>query len=235
VSVFGHRSWRQHIQRRFKKRQWPLANIYEIPAPTPHLNLHARASTNQEANMIRGLMVVVALAGLAGCGPGTVKVSAGENDEAVAVASVGANAKGDYNLQVFAAGEAKIYLMSGPAGKTVAARAADGQSAIMPVADAQALLEKHTGALAATPTGGETVKIQVPFLGIDVVSDESGDNAKVRINAGGQKVEVDANDAADLAHVRVSGVDAASARDFINDAEGLSAETKAEMLKSMGL
>lgn len=173
---------------------------------------------------------------IAACTPGTVTVST-ENDKKIAVAaSVGAPKDGGYGMQIFAVQEAKIFYIQGPDGKSVAARSADGQSAIMPAAEAKELIERHGGALAAgTAQGGDKVKIKIPFVGIDVVSDESGDNAKVQINAGGQKIEVDANDAADAAHVRISGANADSVRKFINEGESLSADTKVAMLAALGL
>ena len=51
----------------------------------------------------------------------------------------------------------------------------------------------------------------------------------VRANEGGP------GDEDDTAFVRITGADEASARDFINDAEELSAETKSQMLSALGL
>jgi hypothetical protein len=45
----------------------------------------------------------------------------------------------------------------------------------------------------------------------------------------------DATDAADMAHVRISGADAEAVREFVGDAESLSAQTKAAMLQGLGL
>jgi hypothetical protein len=181
-------------------------------------------------------LVVLGLATV-GCTPGNVSVSTDDGSKIV-VAADGAPASPDkaYLLQVFAVEDAKIFYISGPDGKAVAARAAQGQSAPMSADEAKATIERHGGALAAAvPQGGDKVKIRIPFVGIDVVSDASGENAKVRIDAGGQKIEVDATDAADMAHVRISGADAEAVREFVGDAESLSAQTKAAMLQGLGL
>jgi len=180
-------------------------------------------------------LVMLGLAAI-GCSPGKVAVSTDGGEKVVVAAGGGAPEDGGYVMQVFAVQDAKIFYVVGPDGKAAAARAAEGQSAIMPSEDAKALIARHGGALAAaTAEGGDKVKIKIPFVGIDVVSDERGDNAKVRINAGGQKIEVDANDAVDAAHVRITGANADSVRKFINDGESLSAEIKAAMLQTLGL
>jgi hypothetical protein len=189
-------------------------------------------------NSLRAVLVAMGVVAVVACTPGEVQVSTDKGDKVdVSVSSQGGVPKdGGYGMQIFAVENAKIFYVVGPGGKSVAARAAEGQSAIMPAEEAKALIARHGGALAAhAPEGGDKVKIKIPFVGIDVVSDESGDNAKVRINAGGQKIEVDANDAANAAHVRISGANADSVRDFIQDGESLSAETKAAMLKALGL
>jgi hypothetical protein len=182
------------------------------------------------------LIAVVSGLAAAACTPGQVTVSTDKGEKIGVAAGGGTPKDGGYAMQIFAAENAKIYYIAGPDGKMVAARAADGQSAIMPAEEAKTMMARHGGALAANVAqGGDKVKIKIPFVGIDVVSDENGENAKVRINAGGQKIEVDANDAADVAHVRITGANAGSVRDFINDGENLTAETKAAMLAALGL
>lgn len=181
--------------------------------------------------LVLGLAVAVMA-----CSPGKVSVNTDEGSDITVAAGGGTPKDGGYQMQVFAVESAKIFYVQGPDGKAVAARAAEGLSALMPAPEAKALIERHGGSLAATtPQGGDKVKIKIPFLGIDVVSDENGENARVRIDAGGQKIEVDANESADAAHVRISGASADSVRDFVSESESLSAETKAAMLQALGL
>ena len=76
-----------------------------------------------------------------------------------------------------------------------------------------------------------------------VAADEdnpNGDSATVLVNAGGRTVHVDAEDGGpgendDRANVMITGATESDARDFINDAEDVSAEVKQQMLTAVGL
>jgi hypothetical protein len=65
----------------------------------------------------------------------------------------------------------------------------------------------------------------------------AADIARIELNAGGSSVLIDAGDDASRkrALVRIGGADAEAARNFIEEADGLSAETKARMLRALGL
>jgi hypothetical protein len=83
------------------------------------------------------------------------------------------------------------------------------------------------------------------FPGVDLqINAEEGEGetgrANVSINAGDHSVVVNADEggpgeADDRAYVRITGADQDAVRDFINDAEELSADVKAEMLAELGI
>jgi len=93
----------------------------------------------------------------------------------------------------------------------------------------------------------QRVAIQLPGFDLRVAADDDtdgdgdGDHGRVNLSIGGQQqVVVHADeggpgDADDRAFVRITGADKDSARDFINDAEELSAEVKTQMLTELGL
>lgn len=176
--------------------------------------------------------VIAALAiGLAACSEGA-STSTDAPD--------GAQASG-YTLEIRATNDVQTYLVTAPDGRIVGSRAASGVSALLDDSRAQALAGE------APPEGEpapEVMSIRVPGFQMAIggtEEDGNGENGSVNISVGGQQnVVVRANeggpgDADDTAFVRITGADEASARDFINDAEELSAETKTQMLTALGL
>lgn len=145
---------------------------------------------------------------------------------------------GGYTLEVRASQGEQIFLVTSPDGRAVAARAADGASALM---DAAAL-----GALPAMSDEDmrEVVSLRLP--GVDLSVSGSPDNkgqegsGRVSVNVGGRSVEVNASEGApgetdDNAHVLIRGVDEAEAREFIAKADQLSPAVQAQMLAGLGL
>jgi hypothetical protein len=176
--------------------------------------------------MMRQLVLLGFLAFLAAC---SVEVS-GDAD----------NPAGDYRVQVDADENGHIFLVTGPDGTRSAARVEGGVSEIMDVNEARLALGEARAANAdAGPPEDEQVNITLPGFQLSVAADEEGagsDRARVRINAGGREVHVDAaGEQTGHAVVQISGASAADVRDFINEAEDLSAETKSQMLAELGL
>lgn len=176
--------------------------------------------------------VIAALAlGLAACGGSTTAPNAdGET----------AAAEG-YTLEIRAMESVQTYLVTAPDGRIVGGRAASGVSALLDTDRAQSLAAEPPPAGEPQP---EVVAMRWPGFELSVSGDgedANGENGSVNISIGGeQKVEVRANeggpgDADDTAYVRITGADEAAARDFINEAEELSSETKTEMLTALGL
>jgi hypothetical protein len=80
------------------------------------------------------------------------------------------------------------------------------------------------------------VSIRAPGVSISVNGDDAGGGGSVSINAGGHSVDVRADDGdTDRASVRIAGVDADAARDFIAKADELSPQVQAQMLAALGL
>jgi hypothetical protein len=153
----------------------------------------------------------------------------------------GTAATSGYTLEIRAMQDVQTYLVTAPDGRIVGGRAANGVSALLETDRAQSLA-------AEPPPEGEPLPevISMRWPGFDMSisgsdEDADGENGSVNISIGGaQRVEVRANeggpgDADDTAYVRITGADEASARDFINDAEELSSETKTQMLSVLGL
>lgn len=176
--------------------------------------------------------VIAALAlGLAACG----ESSSTTTDTANATQPDG------YTLEIRATNDVQTYLVTTPDGRIVGSRAAAGVSALLDDNRAQSL------AAEAPPEGEpmpEVMSIRVPGFQMAISGsdeDTNGENGSVNISVGGeQNVVVRANeggpgDEDDTAFVRITGADEAAARDFINDAEELSAETKTQMLTALGL
>lgn len=151
-----------------------------------------------------------------------------------------------YRLEIRAANNEQIYLVTAPDGRTTAAHAGSGTSSLISTDAAQRL--------AAIPTGNsdapEVMSLRMPGfdLHINANKDENGDvdsdnNGQVRLSMGtgnGQRVEVNANeggpgDEDDNAHVLITGADEDATRDFIHDADELSPEVKSQMLAAIGL
>ena len=146
---------------------------------------------------------------------------------------------GGYTLEVRADQSQQTYIVTAPDGRVTGARHAEGASALM---DADAV--QRLGAM--QPLSGEGQEVfALRFPGVDIAVSADGDHpnsesAQVRISAGGRSVHVDADeggpgDADGRANVRITGATEEDAREFINDAEQLSAEVKAQMLAALGL
>lgn len=170
----------------------------------------------------------------------TLSLAACVDVDTAPAAGQAAKPAGGYTLEVRAADGVATYLVRGPDGRSAAARSAEGRSALLDV-DAVASLGEFRAAEEASP---EVVNLRMPGFSLRVnANEEAGDNGAVAISigsGGGQRVEVNAqdggaDDAADRAHVLVTGVDEAAARDFIVKADTLSPEVQAQMLAQLGL
>lgn len=149
-----------------------------------------------------------------------------------------------FTLSVIAEENEQIYLVTHTDGRAAAARVAGTTSEIIEPAAAETRIEERLGVLGESET---PVQISFPGFSLSVAAQDRGEGkerARIAINAGGQEVLIDADDAggpahegdgADRAAVRVPGVNEDAARDFITDAENMSAETKAEMLRLLNL
>ena len=177
--------------------------------------------------------VIAALAlSAAACSDGGATVS---TDNGATAAAEG------YTLEVRATNDVQTYLVTTPDGRIVGGRAAAGVSALLDDNRAQSL------AAEAPPEGEplpEVMSLRLPGFQMAISGtdeDPNGENGNVNISIGGeQRVEVRANEGGpgesdDTAFVRITGADEDTARDFINDAEELSAETKTQMLGALGL
>ena len=184
---------------------------------------------------MRWMIAAVAALALMGC-----------KDEGKSDSAAAAEAPHGYRMEVRAANNEQIFLVTAPDGRTTAAHAGNGVSGIMSNESAQRLAAVPTGASDAP----EVMSLRLPGfdLRINANKDESGDvdsdnNGQVRLSMGsgnGQRIEVNANeggpgDEDDNAHVLITGADADAARDFINDADELSSEVKSQMLAAVGL
>jgi hypothetical protein len=151
-----------------------------------------------------------------------------------------ASGEGGYTLEVRATGAEQTFLVTTPDGRVVGARAAEGASALMNGDRARELAGDP-------PPQGETppevMSLRFPGLDMQINAEEdTGENgrASVSINADGQNIVVNADEggpgeADDRAHVRISGANEETVRNFINDAEELSPNVKAEMFAELGI
>ncbi|MGE0597535.1 MAG: hypothetical protein AB7P07_14320 [Hyphomonadaceae bacterium] len=182
---------------------------------------------------MRGLLIAAAAGLLAAC---SVETSDG------AAVHVSGDA-GPYEMQIAASDAAQIYYVTGPDDRAAAARVENGVSSVIDVAEARlAVGEARAAAADLGPIQDETLAIRVPGFSMTIAAEDDsapGDSgrAQIAINAGGREVNVDASGdgEADGAIVRISGASEDDARDFIRDAEELSAETKDQMLAALGL
>ena len=142
---------------------------------------------------------------------------------------------GDYTLEVFSHQGDQIYVVSRANGKETAARVHAGESAIFDASEAHGLIAQRPLDAPAEPD----VAVRAPGFALSVADDDAvgNDNARVEINIGGKSVLIDAANAGAQrrALVRITGADADAARNFVTEARGLSADTKADMLKAVGL
>lgn len=147
---------------------------------------------------------------------------------------------GGYTLEVRAVQGVQTYVVIGPDGRRTGSRAAAGVSALLDAEAIQGLGDMEP--LRGEPNP-EVFAMRFPGVDISVAADESDPNsesATVRVNAGGRSVHIDAEDGGpgendDSANVRITGATESDARDFINDAENVSAEVKQQMLTALGL
>jgi len=146
-----------------------------------------------------------------------------------------------YTLQIVAEESAQIYLVTHSDGRSVAAKVENGQSALMDAEAAADRVEARMGVM-GEPTEGQ-VHIRFPGVSISVAGQDHGgghDRARIAISAGGHDVLVDAEDSprgedAEKVVVRIPGVSAEDAREFIDESDKLSAEVKAQMRAALGL
>lgn len=184
---------------------------------------------------MRWMIAAVAALALMGC-----------KDEGKTQTAAAAEAPHGYRMEVRAANEEQIYLVTAPDGRMTAAHAGAGTSGIMSTDSARRLAAVPTG----TSDAPEVMSFRMPGfdLRINANKDENGEinsdnNGQVRLSMGsgnGQRIEVNANeggpgDADDNAHVLITGADADAARDFINEQDDLSPEVKTQMLAAVGL
>lgn len=154
----------------------------------------------------------------------------------------GSEAAGGYTLEVRASEGEQVFLVTSPDGKTAAARASGGASALLGENDLQALM-----AAAPEPSANaqqEVVSLRMPGINLQVSGDPEGSgedgSGRVSVNVGGHSVEVNASeggpgDADDRAHVLIRGVPESEAREFIAKADQLSPNVQAAMLAELGL
>ncbi|MGD9979239.1 MAG: hypothetical protein AB7H66_16430 [Hyphomonadaceae bacterium] len=152
----------------------------------------------------------------------------------------GLDAAGGYTLEVRADDNQQTYVVTAPDGRQTATRVTGGASALLDASAIQSLGDMQPLNTEPQP---EVFALRFPGVDISVAADEDNPNnesATVRINAAGRSVHVDADeggpgDADDRANVRITGASERDAREFINDAEDVSAEVKTQMLAALGL
>ena len=147
-----------------------------------------------------------------------------------------------YTLEVRATSGEQTYLVTAPDGRVVGARAAEGASALMNGDRARSLAGDPPPMGEAPP---EVMSLRLPGVDMQINADSDnagGENGRVALSIGseGHGVVVNADEggpgeADDRAYVRITGADEDAVRDFINDAEALSPQVKAEMLAELGL
>lgn len=173
---------------------------------------------------MRLIAALLASLSLAACQPGSI----GADQQ-------GAAAAGGYTLEVFGHGGDQIYVVSRQDGKETAARVSAGQSAMLDPGEAHGLIAQRP----LDPPADPSVSVQAPGFALSIADDDSvgRDNARIEFSVGGKSVLIDAAEAGAnrRALVRITGADAAAARNFIEEARDLSEATKADMLRALGL
>ena len=147
---------------------------------------------------------------------------------------------GGYTLEVRAVEGVQTFIVTAPDGRSTGSRVAEGASALL---DGDAI--QSLGAMEPLSDEAHPEVFAMRFPGVDISVSADADNpnsesANVRVNAGGRSVHVDADeggpgDTDDRANVRITGATEEDARDFINDANDVSAEVKTQMLAAIGL
>jgi hypothetical protein len=146
--------------------------------------------------------------------------------------NVETGASGGYMLDVRADETARAYIVTSPDGKSVAGEVRDGASALVEQGRIAALLGPPP-----TPGDDPKVAIKAPGFSLNIDGNERA-GGRVAIDVGGKTVvDVTGSGDGDAAHARVhiAGVDANAAKDFIEDADKLSPEVKAQMMAELGL
>lgn len=142
---------------------------------------------------------------------------------------------GGYRLEVRAADGETTYLVTALDGKSAAALVSGGSSTLLEENAVRALAEMPAP---AAPSDDNSVTMRAPGFSLTASGDEDDEGGQVAINVAGRNIQVDAQEGPgteDRAHVLISGVNADDARDFINEAEDISAEVKTQMLAELGL
>jgi hypothetical protein len=180
---------------------------------------------------MRAVIAVLALA-LAAC---DASVDTGNGDQSAAATE-------GYTMVIRATEGEQTYLITGPDGRTVGARAAEGASALMDAPRAQALIGEPPPRMEDVP---EVMSLRLPGFEMSIggTEGETGDDSgqvKLSIGEGNQRVEVRADEggpgeADDRAFVRITGADEEAVREFIAEADELSPEVKTQMLAGLGL
>ncbi|NWG52451.1 MAG: hypothetical protein HXY28_01915 [Hydrogenophilaceae bacterium] len=143
-----------------------------------------------------------------------------------------------YTLDLFAHETEKIYLVRSADGRAAAGRVTADGSALMDAGAAQALMPQT---LVGDAPEDARISIRAPGFSMQINAEESAPGAdgraRIDINAGGHRVFVDAEGEGGegRAAVHITGADVDDARAFIDDADGLSAETRAQMRAALGL
>ncbi len=153
----------------------------------------------------------------------------------------GADAPSGYTLEIRASEAERFFVVTSPDGRSVAARASEGASALMAETEVQALLASAPAPEADEQRG--VVSIRLPGINLSVSGDGAGageGGGRVSVDAGGRSVEVNAgvggpggND--DSAQVLIRGVSETQAREFIAKSDVLSPSVQAQMLAGLGL
>ncbi len=153
----------------------------------------------------------------------------------------GAPAGESYTLEIRASETDQTYLITAPDGRVVGARAAEGASALMNSERARALIDDPP----SMDVPPEVLSLRVPGFDLRINAEEGGADGEsgrvaLSIGAEGQQIVVNAEegapgDADNRAYVRISGADEDAVREFVEDADGLSTEVRAEMLAGLGL
>lgn len=153
----------------------------------------------------------------------------------------GEAAPGGYSMQIVASEQGQIYLVTGPSEQLAAARVDNGVSTLMDAAEARLAVGEARAAAADLGPAPEVISIRAPGfeMTINAEEDQGGEDgrAQVSISTGGREVSVDASgeDQTGQAVVRITGASESDARDFIDGAEELSADTKQQMRAALGL
>ncbi|HVZ98899.1 MAG TPA: hypothetical protein VG841_01145 [Caulobacterales bacterium] len=145
-----------------------------------------------------------------------------------------------YTLDVFGLDAEQIYLVAHESGRVAAARVLDGRSTLIAADEARRLLAERQAQFTSPQHQVMNVRAGDFSLSINADDDKSGNGAAhIEINGGDGGISIDAQDGegegGDRARVHITGASEETARKFVNDADGLSAEVKAGMLRELGL